>query len=149
MFQWILKKIKEDNKGFTLLELIVVMAILGILAGIALPRLSRSRLSSEVAAHNANVRILKSAATMYLADYPDTEEDEKLTSERNIKKFREYFDGHEIPKTPVKIGEIDKGSEYEVKFDKGDIVVIPGEAKINDEGKVVLVESSSEAGEEN
>lgn len=139
MFKWILKRMRKDNKGFTLVELIVVIAILGILAGIAIPRLSRSRLSSEVAAHNANVRILKSAATMYLADYPDTGESEELTSEDNIDKFKEYFDGQEIPTVPLTIdgSEILKGDMYTVKFDEGNIVVEPGEAEIKD-GKATL-----------
>ncbi len=29
MFKWILKKIKEKNEGFTLVEILVVIAILG------------------------------------------------------------------------------------------------------------------------
>ena len=37
------KKIKKNNKGFTLVELVVVIAILGILAAIAVPRFTGSR----------------------------------------------------------------------------------------------------------
>ena len=60
------KKIKKNNKGFTLVELVVVIAILGILAAIAVPRFTGSRKKAAVAAHNANVRTLESAANRYL-----------------------------------------------------------------------------------
>lgn len=68
MFNWMSKKIKKNNKGFTLVELVVVIAILGILAAIAVPRFTVSRKNAAVAAHNANVRTLESAANMYLVD---------------------------------------------------------------------------------
>ena len=67
MFKWFLKKI-NNRKGFTLVELVVVIAILGILSAIAVPKFSASRENAAKTAHNANVRPLESAANMYIAE---------------------------------------------------------------------------------
>lgn len=58
----------SKKRAFTLVELIVVIAILAILAAIALPKYAESREKAEITAHNANVRILESAANTYLAN---------------------------------------------------------------------------------
>lgn len=66
MLKWINKK--RNKKGFTLVELVVVIAILGILAAIAVPKLSKSRENASLQAHNANVRTLESAATLAVSE---------------------------------------------------------------------------------
>lgn len=54
--------------GFTLIELVVVIAILGILMAIAIPKLGGFRDTANKRADKANERILRSAAEMHLAD---------------------------------------------------------------------------------
>lgn len=68
MLKFILKKLKKNNKGFTLVELVVVVAILGLLAAIAVPKLTTSRKKAAITAHNANVKTLKNAANMFIAE---------------------------------------------------------------------------------
>lgn len=58
----------KKKKGFTLIELVIVIAIIGILLAIAVPKYQKSKHQAALAAHNANVQMLESAATMRLAD---------------------------------------------------------------------------------
>lgn len=69
-----LKKVREDNKGFTLAELLVVVAILGILVTISVPVFTAQLGKARKATNEANVRAAKAAA---VADYLTTESDEE------------------------------------------------------------------------
>ena len=53
------------KKGFTMIELIFVIVILGILASVAIPRLAATRTDAEISATVANLRTLLSDINSY------------------------------------------------------------------------------------
>ena len=56
-----------NNKGFSLLELLIVVAIILIIATIAIPSLLRSRQSAQESAAVAQIRTINTAEVTYLS----------------------------------------------------------------------------------
>ena len=67
MLRWFLKKV-HNRKGFTLVEMVVVIAILGILGAVAVPKYTVSRKEAADTVNGTNKKILQSAANMAVAD---------------------------------------------------------------------------------
>lgn len=69
MIQAMMKMMKRKNnqKGFTLVELMVVVVIIGILTAIAVPVYNSSTAKANYNAQQSNVRIIEGAISMYQA----------------------------------------------------------------------------------
>ncbi len=56
---------KKNQKGFSLIELLIVVAIILIIAAIAIPNLLRSRMAANEASAVGSIRSINTAAVTY------------------------------------------------------------------------------------
>jgi prepilin-type N-terminal cleavage/methylation domain-containing protein len=60
---------RKNQKGFSLVELLVVVAVILIIAAIAIPRLTQSRMSANEASAVASLRTINSSEVVYSSTY--------------------------------------------------------------------------------
>ncbi len=86
------------KKGFTIIELIVVISIISLLAAITLPRYTDATSEAKVANVRSNLANLRTAIEMYNVkneSYPELKD-----KEDNLEDFSEFYSKSKLPETP-------------------------------------------------
>jgi len=95
------------KKGFTLTELIVVVAVISLLSVVTMPRLMRATDSAKAAQVQGNISDLKRSINMYhdkTGEYPDIKQRNSSaldTIDTDGVHFTDFYSKHKLPETPA------------------------------------------------
>ncbi len=115
------KEQKHREAGFTLIELMVVIVILGLLAGLILPRFIGQSDTAKQQAARTQMALLESALKLYKLDngsYP--------TTEQGLKALVEPPTAGNLPKNWRKGGYLEKGKVPKDPWKNEFVYVSPG-----------------------
>ncbi len=105
------KGIFRNTRGFSLIELLVVITIMGILAGVAIPRFINVLDQAKGRADESNIHTIKSAAQVFFFETGEWPALGHLNDDYTDVDFLDYLDS--FPPDPYKRD----GYYYEIKAD--------------------------------
>ncbi len=94
--------ITSRRRGFSLLELVIVVVIMGIVAAVAIPRISRGTAGASDSALAANLSVLRSAINMYEGEHPGLHPT-AANIEDQLTKFTDIFGAVSDTKTATHV----------------------------------------------
>lgn len=118
------QKYRENEKGFSLIELLIVMVIIGLLAGLVGPKMFGKVDTSKQKSAKAQISLFETALDMYRLDmgkYPTS--DMGLQALRTNPDENEKWDGPYLPKE-VPLDPWQNPYKYESPSEKGDYEII-------------------------
>jgi len=86
----------SGNAGFTLVEIMIVVAIIGLLAAIAIPNFVRARNTAQAAACINNMKQIDGAIDLFALETSKTDGDPVTGNDVKL-----YIKGNEMPKCPA------------------------------------------------
>jgi len=92
------------KKGFTLIELMIVVAIIGILAAIAIPQFANLVAKSQEGRTKANLGTIRSALSIYYGDLEGWYPADQLQSLSTGGRYLQSIPNSDLPKTPNSAG---------------------------------------------
>lgn len=127
-----LKKVLNSRKGFTIIELLIVVVIIGIILAFAFPSFGRAKQQAQGMAFDMARKRLYDSAVMFTIDFPNTEavwashqggekaiKGKEITKDNLHEAWYLYFD--EYPKNPI-----DEEVDFTVHIHKdGEIDIFP------------------------
>lgn len=129
-----------NNRGFTLIELMVVIVILGILAGLIVPRIMSRPEEARQAKARIQIESLETALKLYKLDngsYPSTEQ--------GLQALVEHPEVGNLPGKWRKGGYLEKGKAPKDPWDNEYIYLSPG---IHDDYDIISYGADGEPGGE-
>ncbi|WPX08022.1 prepilin-type N-terminal cleavage/methylation domain-containing protein [Anaerocellum danielii] len=68
MMAWLVKQVNSKHKGFTLIEMVIVVAIIAILIAIAVPQVLKQINKSKIEADKANAKNIATAIQQWVSE---------------------------------------------------------------------------------
>lgn len=138
------------KKGFTLIELMIVIAVIGLLSAVVLPRFGDSTMGAKAAQVHGNLKNLQTGIDMFYVGeghYPELKKDIGAGEDGNgfSEAFEKYYSKGRMPETPA--GGKDISSDLKVRrgvYPIGERNLIGGWLYDEERGKIYarLVEDS-------